>query len=134
MLNRQNIRQVSFFLLVGMLNTGVDFGVYYFLTRATGLYFVAANVISVFCATTFGFFLHKSLTFQNQEKKYGHQYLKFWGVSLGTLWLNSGIVFVLVHFAGLHDLISKLAATIVTMVWSFFMQRFWVFRNKLNVI
>jgi putative flippase GtrA len=91
-------------------------------------------MIAVFVATSFGFFLHKYVTFNNGERKYLSQYVKFWVVSTGTLILNSSIVYLFVHFSGLHDLLSKVIATAVTMVWSYIMQRLWVFKKNEPVI
>lgn len=130
----KQLRQIIIFIFVGVLNTVLDFAIYFLLTRIFNIYFIAANIISVIIATSFGFFMHKLVTFADKEKKFAHQYLKFWTVSLGSLLINTGSIFLLVRFAGFNDLLAKVLGTILVMFWSYLMQKFWVFKLKAIVL
>ena len=91
-----NVKQFIKFSFVGMLNTLIDFGIYYLLTRYAGLYYIYANIISVFIAITNSYLLNRSWTFQSKSKIVGIEAVKFWIVSIVGLILNTLILKLLI--------------------------------------
>lgn len=125
---KRMITQFSRFLIVGGINTAIDFGIYLVLTRIFQLPFVLSTVISVSMAMMVSYLLHKTVTFRNTEPHTTNGILKFLSVSITGLALNASIVYAGVHILGIHDLYAKICATLIVMIWSFFMHKLWTFR------
>jgi len=123
-----NLKQFIKFAFVGVLNTLIDFGVYYVLTRFAGMYYVYANIISVILAITNSYLINRSWTFKSKNKIIGSEALKFWIVSIVGLILNTIILKVFIYF-GANDLISKAIASIFVLVWNYLLNKFWTFKE-----
>ena len=125
------------FVLVGVLNTAIDFGALFALT-ALGLQVVPANMISTALALSFSFLANRSFTFgaAGGGGAVG-QAVKFLLVTLFGLWVLQPLV-LLAGTALLGDplgphaslLVSKVAATIVSMVWNYLLYDRFVFRSS----
>ena len=124
------IKQFIRFVVIGALNTLVDFTIYLLLTRSLGLYYVYSNLVSVAFAGIIAFFLSKHITFQNKEADHLQQSTKFALVAASVFLLNNTVLFALVHWLNVHDILAKIIATGCVVLWSFGWQRFWVFRVK----
>lgn len=122
-------KQFLKFCLIGVVNTAIDFAIYSFLTRIAGVYFLAANLISVLAAMSFSFVFNKYWTFKNFDAKIKKQYLQFALVNLVYFLLNNGIIWLGVTILGLGDLWSKLLATVIGLAWSFGANKIWTFRE-----
>ena len=118
------------FCLIGVLNTGIDFIIYGFLTRVLGFYFLLANIISVVVAMTFSFFANKTVTFKNKDTGILKQYSKFVFINTFGLILNNIILFIGVRVFNLNDLLAKFGAIIVTLVVNFIGMKYWAFKEK----
>ena len=129
--SRPLVRQMIKFGLVGVLNTTIDFSVYFLLTRFTPFFAdhrIAANTIAFVVAVSNSFFLNKHWTFREKTQTAVAQYPKFFFVSFGGLLLTQGIFFALHTIAGLHDLWAKMIAVIVVMCWNFAVNKMWTFK------
>ena len=122
-------RQFVKFCLVGIINTAIDYLVYLGLTRGIDLYFLYANIIAILVAMTFSFIFNKYWTFRNYGKNIKKQYLKFFIVNLAYFLLNNVIVFSLVKYFMIFDLLAKIIATIIGLIWNFTANRYWTFKR-----
>lgn len=112
------------FVLVGLINTAIDFGLLFGL-RALELPIVPANMISTSVALAFSFFANRSFTFAASGSPVW-QAVKFLAVTLFGLWVLQPLV-LLGGTALLTEpwgsaaalLASKIAATVVSMVWNY---------------
>jgi putative flippase GtrA len=130
---QEALHQFVKFALIGVVNTAIDFGIYYMLTRHTALFDVStwhkyiANIISFCIATTFSFFANRVWTFGRKDKATVGEAARFYSTTLSGLVLNSLLLLLLVRVLGIYDLIAKVFSTFVTIFWNFFLKRFWVF-------
>lgn len=122
------IKQFIRFIFIGVLNTGIDFGIYLILTRIFNVPFVVATVIAVAIATLIAYLAHKKVTFRNTDPHSTSKLTKFFSVSFGGLLMNASIVFLGTQILGIYDIYVKIVATGVVMFWSFFMHKYWTFR------
>jgi len=127
-LQRVIVRQFVKFCLVGLANTIIDYAVYLFFSRLLGWYFLLANIIAILAAMTFSFFANKHWTFRNKDKQIKSQYLKFAAVNGVYFLLNNLIVFSLVHYLATYDLLAKIIAIAIGLLWNFLANKFWTFR------
>lgn len=125
------------FVLVGLANTALDFGLL-FVLRALGLPVVPANMVSTGVALTFSFFANRSFTFRAAGSgSVTRQGVMFVAVTLVGLWGLQPLV-LLAGEALLEPalgnpatlLISKVLATVVSMIWNFLLYDRIVFRTR----
>jgi len=130
------------FLLVGVLNTGIDFGVLNLLMFSTGItsgfYYSVFKAISFTCGVTNSYIWNKRWTFKkgkNLEKK---EFSKFFTISLIAFGVNIGVASILVNIVGpiggispyVWANISALAAAGFTTLINFFGYKYLVFKDK----
>lgn len=122
------------FVLIGVLNTAIDFGVLFGLT-AIGLAIVPANMLSTAAALTFSFIANRSFTFGVTGNALA-QAAKFLVVTLIGLWglqplilLGGSALLGAAIGAGPALLVAKIAATVVSMVWNYLLYDRFVFRT-----
>lgn len=92
--------------------------------------------IAVVCSSVVGaifvFIANKFFTFQNKEKKYGSQVLKFalvYGVSL----VSNVAISNLMLWLGLHYVLAKIVAVGVGALWNYALSHGFVFKKKEEV-
>ena len=133
-LSIQLVHQFLVFCIIGAINTAIDFGIYYMLTRYGGLgatreLLLLAVSIGFIAANIIGFFLHNRFTFSQESTSFTRNYSKYLIVSVLGLGLNVIIFAVLIYAFNTHDLIAKLI-TIAIIVWfSFVGNKLWAFRS-----
>lgn len=126
-------KQFSKFVIVGFINTAIDFFIYLSLARGTDFFerhILSANIIAFSVASANSFFWNKKWTFRDQGENYHIQYSKFLIISIGGLILSQGIFVLGVHYLKISDIITKLAAVAIVTFWNFALNKLWTFRNK----
>ena len=136
----KNNQQKTWFIIVGTINTVIDFGVFSFLVLA-GLPTVLANYPAPTIALIFSFFANRHFTFRASSSKMTRQVVLFFGVTLFGLWvIQPTIIHMLEPLTTkvfnqdyLGALMAKIAATIVTLFWNFILYKRVVFKQNTNV-
>jgi len=123
------------FILVGILNTGIDFVVLFALTKA-GVELILANMISTSCALAFSFFVNRSFTFGSNGNKY-IQGAKFMLVTLTSLWVLQPVILLLITGAltpatgsDISLFGAKVVATVASMIWNYLFYDRYVFKTR----
>jgi putative flippase GtrA len=123
------------FILVGVLNTGIDFVVLFALTKS-GMELIFANMISTSCALAFSFFVNRSFTFGVTGNK-AVQGAKFIVVTLAALWILQPAILIggdtlltPVWGSDLSLLLAKLIATVASMIWNYLFYDRFVFTTR----
>lgn len=119
------IGQLIRFNLVGVLNTLVDFCVF-FLLNGVGTGYLAAQICSYGCGTINSYLFNKYWTFGKAGITLA-EIVRFAAVNLTALLLSVLLLHLLHSHAGLGLAPAKIAATLLTMLVGFFGTRFWVF-------
>ena len=115
------------FTIVGSINTVIDFSILFTLTTLFNVPKELANFISTFVAFLFSFFANKKYTFKSTSKNLKRQFLLFTVVTLFGLWVIQTIIITAITpvFTNLGVnkpaalLISKLIATIASLIWNY---------------
>jgi len=115
------------FGVVGVSNTVLAFAVYTLLLKGFGVWYLAASAIGFAVGAVNGFLWNRRWTFRGHV---GDALTPVrWGVVQGCgLGVNLGLLYVLVHDAGLDKLLGQAFATIVVTVLTFIANRAWTFR------
>ena len=115
------------FGIVGIINTGLDFGILFFLTLLFNLPRELANTISTTISFLFSFVANKKYTFKSTSKDLKHQFILFAVVTLFGLWVvQNGIISVatplfmnIISNEAMSLFASKIIATFASLIWNY---------------
>ncbi|NJK95548.1 MAG: GtrA family protein [Bacteroidales bacterium] len=94
-----------------------------------------AAFIMAFCITfPIGFFLSKYITFSHSELKGRVQLFRYGVTVLMCILLNYIFLKIFVEYLGWYPTISKIATTVIVVVYSYFSQKYFTFRTKVSTI
>ena len=123
---REVILQFLRFNLVGIVNTGLAYGVYAALVFIGLDHFLALGA-DYLVGIIFSFVVNKRLTFRVKSRGNAAMFAKMVGSYLVLLALNTLILWALVDKSGVNTYIGQAIALAVVVVLSFAVQRFVVF-------
>jgi len=139
------MRQFSKFIVIGLMNTAIDFAILNLLMWSTGIYggrwIILLNVISFTIAVINSYFWNKFWTFRAKEAdepaEVAKEFSQFIMVTLIGLVINSSIVFGITTFIppffGLSKEVwanlAKVVATGFSLIWNFVGYKFIVFKK-----
>lgn len=139
---KELIAQFGKFVIVGVVNTGIDFAVLNLLMFLTGIttswYFSLFKGISFIAAVINSYFLNKFWTFKERKTtELGSQMTQFFIVSLIGLGINVFVASSVVNLLPRPSFISStlwanigtLTATGVALIWNFIGYRVFVFKK-----
>ena len=134
--------QIYRFVIVGLLNTGIDFAVFNLLISASGIRtgpgLLLINITAVLVAIVNSYILNRIWTFKSSDPNYTAQLPKFLTASLTGMIINTvtvGLVPLLLWpgtaptSSALN--VAKLLAAILSASWNFISYRHWVFKNTI---
>ncbi len=126
-----DLKQFVKFCLIGLINTVIDFSIFFGLTRVFEFFsnhYLFANIFAFFFANLFSFIANKHWTFSNKSTKYTSQYAKFLIVSLFSLLLVQLTLYLSISVFGVWDVYAKIVALFVSVIINYFGSRFWAFK------
>ena len=127
-LSENTKNQALRFMLVGVLNTAIDFAVFFALVEGFGVAIVPANVLAFATAVINSFFLNKYWSFAGRTSSRPNtiQLPLFVAVNLVGMVLSTGILWWLAGFFPVW--LAKVLATVASFIWNFVASRQLVFR------
>ncbi len=121
-------RNFILYCIIGVINTGVDFGVYTVLTLC-GMYYIAAHVISYHCGIVCSFLLNRYYNFKVKDKPM-QRFASFYGISLVALVASAGLLYLFVDICALDKILGKLIATAIIVVVQFLLVKTFTFKKS----
>lgn len=126
------------FILVGAINTFIDFFLLFFLS-GIGISVLVANTCSTATAFAFSFVANKKYTFKSSDGNTKHQIVKFIIVTIAGLWVIQPVIIfsvmtLLSKEVWYSILIAKLIATAGSLVWNYILYSRYVFKSKKEVL
>jgi putative flippase GtrA len=123
--------QLLRFLLVGVLNTLVDAGLYLALTRWLGLAAVPAlaKCLSYGGGTLNSFYWNRTWTFKSADRA-TRSLLPFIVISLLSLALNAGAMHLGIYAMAMSEALALVLATAITFAFNFTCSKVLVFRKR----
>lgn len=125
------VTQAAKFLSVGVLNTLVDWGVYFLLTRLIPFFLSqpgVAKAISYSAGILNSYLFNRNWTFRSQASA-RITLIPFVLANLIGLVLNAGVMQVCRVWLGLPELLSLALATAATLAWNFMISKFLIFKK-----
>lgn len=132
--NKEVLREIIVYLIVGVLTMIVTIAVYYLCTKFLSPYnpfeLQVANVISWIIAVIFAYFANRKYTFRSTDDNIIKEGVAFVLSRIGTLILDMVIMFVMVTVLILDDRLSKIVSQIAVVAANYLTGKFWVFKKK----
>jgi dolichol-phosphate mannosyltransferase len=119
--------QLVRFLMIGGLGILVNLAVLWALVNFGSMNYLPAAVLSFIAAVTFNFAGNRLFAFRAQGSLSG-QYAKFFTVSVGSLVINLGALFMLVDIGHLWYMAGQVIAILVATSCNFAGNKAWTFR------
>lgn len=126
--NKKTMMQAIKFLVVGGINTAIDFIVLYILVYF-GMPASNAKLISYPCGVINSYFMNRSWTFKQKQKKSVLEVIKFIVVNIVAYGVNAGIFNICITTFALNMFIANCVATAFSLVVNFAGNKLFVF-NK----
>ncbi len=123
-------RQFIRYVIIGLMNTVLDFSIYTVLTRTWQFWsehYLFANGIAFFIVVTWSFYWNKHWTFQDHSRTHCRQFPKFVLVTLMGIFIAELVLFASVQLLQIYDLLGKMIAGPLVVSWNFLAYRFWTF-------
>lgn len=124
------LKQFIKFSLVGVLNTAIDYGVFYGLYEFVGIHYVLASGIGFCLAVTNSYICNKHWTFKSRGADVRREFLKFFVVNIVSLSINLACMAILVELFSLYPQVAKLVTIGITLAVNFTGNKFWTFRRQ----
>jgi putative flippase GtrA len=136
-------REIVLFIIIGFLNTAIDFVVLNLLIvlthRDSGIWLITYTCLGFLIAVINSYVLHTCLTFQGQASRPSHYFIRFAMINAVGMIINSSIVWLLVLIlsAGKFPMmvainVSKVPATLCSFMWNYLATKRWVFERPYN--
>jgi putative flippase GtrA len=135
------LEQAAKFLSVGILNTALDAGLYFVLSRWLALRCAdgysglglstlqtAAKGMSYGVGVLNSFYWNRSWTFKSDAGA-ATTLTPFALANLAALIINAGVMYVCLRTIGLHEMVSFAVATGSTFLWNFVISKFVIFKK-----
>jgi len=125
------IEQGAKFLLVGLMNTSIDLGLYYLLTRFVVAFAnasIAAKGISYASGVVNSYLWNRSWTFQSDDRSW-RTFAHFVLTNIGGMAVNAAVLWLGLQLLDLPEGVSLLLATGVAFLWNFCISKFLIFKR-----
>lgn len=123
----QKYRNFILYCCIGVINTGVDFGVFALLNHI-GFHYLIANIISYHCGIICSFLLNSNINFKVTDKPL-RRFLSFYGISLVAIAISEGLLFLFVSVLSLNSLIAKVISMVIIAIGQFIFVKHFTFKN-----
>ncbi|KLU61632.1 GtrA-like protein [Peptococcaceae bacterium CEB3] len=117
------------FLLVGCVNTGVDFLLFLLLIRTAGINYLLAQTVSYCFGVVNSFTMNKLWTFDNARQSMSTrlEFVQFVGLNVLSLGISLLGLKVLNDYLGVNIYLAKVAVTGITWSVRYIGYKYWVF-------
>ena len=124
-------RETITYVICGALTTLVNMVTYAVCCKMMDI--LVANTIAWILSVLFAYVVNKIFVFQSKTKKASEitkEIVGFFGGRVGTLLIESLILFVFITTLGFNEMIIKIAAQFVVLVLNFVISKLFVFKKK----
>ena len=121
------------YLVFGVLTTAVDFLIYFPCYNWLHIPATVSNVIAWVGAVIFAYLTNKPFVFHSTDwspKTVGPELIKFVGTRLGSMLIQTGIIFVTVDLLQINGNLMKILTAVIVIVLNYVGSKFLVFIKK----
>ena len=132
-----NNTELVCYLFVGIATTAVNYIVYWFATRVTGMHVMPGTWTAWVIAVTFGYWANKRFVFKtkcNSLYELGREAGSFFVMRLASLGIETVLMFLTVELLHFPDLLMKLIINIIVIILNYAFSKLFIFRRSTQKI
>ncbi|MFV0557236.1 MAG: GtrA family protein [Enterococcus sp.] len=132
-LEKRKLWTLFIYLFFGGLTTVVNFMVYFFCKDLLEQNYLVANVISWVAAVLFAFVTNKLWVFQSKTThslELVTEFLRFMFYRILSLFLDMGMMYILISLIQTNDLVAKLITQIAVVLANYLFSKLFIFNQS----
>lgn len=126
---KKDLKELISYVFVGGCTTLINFVIYWFVITMIDQGWLFANVISWVGAVIFAFWANKHFVFKSANET-GKEAYQFFILRLGTLLVESGLLFIFIQLLSANEMLSKVVVSVITVVSNYGLCKFKIFAAK----
>lgn len=126
---KKDLKELISYVVVGGCTTLINFIIYWFVIEMMNQGWLVANVLSWIGAVIFAFWANKRYVFKSVNEA-GKEAYQFFVLRLGTLLVESGLLFVFIQLLSANEMLSKIIVSVITVVSNYGLCKFKIFASK----
>ena len=124
--NNKLLMQILKFGVVGGTAFLIDYGIFTILSQLLNIHYLIASIISFSISVIYNYILSIKWVFDVSKKQTTKEFIIFVILSVIGLGLNSLIMYISVDLMQIHEMISKIIATAIVMVYNFITRKIFI--------
>lgn len=114
------LQQIAKFVIVGVINTAIDWILYFILDEFFHIDPLIANIFSFTVSTIYSYFASMSWVFNPTRTKTRRRlFVEFMTLTLVALGLTELLLFIMINQLGWDSMLAKIISTFITMIFNF---------------
>ena len=126
LLKNKLVQQIIKFGIVGGTSFILDFVIFTILSQFLHIHYLIASIISFSLSVIYNYILSIKWVFDVTKKQTVKEFVIFIILSVIGLGLNSLIMYICVDLMEIHEMISKIIATAIVMVYNFITRKIFI--------
>ena len=122
--------EVINYIIAGGFTTVVSISSFILFSRALGMFYIYANILSWVVAVLFAYFAYRWFVFKSKDQKKFKQFIRFVEARIFSLIVDTALMFALVDFLDLDDVLSKIIVQFIVMTINYLISKFFVFKKS----
>ena len=124
--NNKLLMQILKFGVVGGTAFIIDYGIFTILSQFLNIHYLIASIISFSISVIYNYILSIKWVFDVSKKQTTKEFIIFIVLSVIGLGLNSLIMYISVDLMHIHEMIGKIIATAIVMVYNFITRKIFI--------
>ncbi len=126
---KEELKELISYIFIGGCTTAVNFIIFWTAIRIVGQGWLIANIVSWIGAVIFAFWANKRYVFKSVNEA-GREAYQFFILRLGTLVVESVLLFGFIQLLGANEMLSKIVVSVITVVSNYSLCKFKIFAVK----
>ena len=124
--NNKLLMQILKFGIVGGTSFFIDYGIFTILSQLLNVHYLIASILSFSISVIYNYILSIKWVFDVTKKQTSKEFIVFVILSVIGLGINSLIMYISVDLMRIHEMISKIIATAIVMVYNFITRKIFI--------
>ena len=114
------LTQLAKFTIAGVINTAIDWGIFFSLYNIFGWNPVISQAISFTIVTIISFFINTIWVFDTTKKKTRQRLImEFFVLNLIALGITTGLIYLFIDIMHMNEILAKILTTVITMIYNY---------------
>lgn len=122
-------REIIAYLIFGVLTTLVNIVVYFVASNLLGVNYLISNFLAWFISVLFAYITNRAYVFESTSSQFIKEAIKFFGSRLTTGLIDMGLMWLLVSFTPINDILIKILVNIIVIVLNYIFSKLFVFKE-----